>query len=308
VYTDYVAMQYENYRQARDFFLTHPERLLNAEKYVMRCISETLQDFREEFTVDYNEASYLYPFWGSYPPDDRGNRPTGDQFPWIEVGEHTVGHKAERLMGGRFNIREVGLPSGSDDRYELSNSALKDILGITDGVMVFLDTKSTGPTDNDSDLVLSGYQVSGDGIWDDPKQPLRNSVILAHGKRATSEFQPRLAPVYCLTDGRVIPSIHLFLKTLYSVDPRDDSSGLMEGGQPLNEVTIACMPNGLLMFVNPDYHDKYPRLFYPGKDDKSVPTIKRRVRVGIDTLKTINSWRVRHVQCSTPPAPPEHLH
>ena len=298
MYTKYVDKQFELYEEARQFFYDNPDRLIKAEEYVCRCITETLTDFRDEFINDYNEASYLYSFWGSYPPDDRGKQPTGDQFPWIEVGEHTVGHKAERLMGGRFSIREVGLPSGTDDRYELSNSALKDILEITDGVMVFLDTKSTGPTDSEKDLVVSGYQVSGDGQWNDRSQPLKNTQIVARGKRGSSEFQPRLSPIYCLSDGRTLPSVYLFLKVLYSVDPRDDSSGWMCGGQPLKGVTIACLPNGLLTFGPTDYHGKHPMLFYPGKDGANVSPIKRRARVSIDKLAEIAPWRVTHIDCS----------
>lgn len=298
MYTKYVGYQFDDYEEARNHFLKNPDKLIEAERYVCRCITETLTDFREEFTKDYNEASYLYSFWGSYPPDDRGNKPTGDQFPWIEVGEHTIGHKAERLMGGRFNIREVGLPSGTDDRYELSNSKLQDILGITDGVMVFLDTKSTGPTDSEKDLVVSGYQVSGEGHWDDPRSPLTNSQIVAQGKRSCSAFQPRLAPIYCLSDRRVLPSVHLFLKVLYSVDPRDNSSGYMEGGQPLKAITIACVPNGLLTFGPKDYHKSYPGLFYPGKDDRTTPVLKRRARISIEKLATIDSWRVTTIDCS----------
>ena len=297
MYSTYSQSQFDLYVEARDYFLSNTDQLMKAEEYICRCITETLTDFREEFTNDYNEASYLYPFWGSYPPDDRGRKPTGDQFPWIEVGEHTIGHKAERMMGGRFNIREVGLPSGSDDRFVLSNTALKDILKITDSVMIFLDTKSTGPNDNELDLVVSGYQVSGDGIWNSPTDPLKNTMITTQGVRSSSLFQPRLSPVYCLSDGRVLPSAHLFLKVIYSVSPRDNSSGIMHGGQPLSQVTIACVPNGLLMFCKPDYHRMYPGLFYPGKDDRSTPTEKRRARIGIDKLETIAKWRVHHIYC-----------
>ena len=289
MFLDFADSQFNRYEFARDFFLNHPETLKEAERYILNCITETLYDFRDEFKQDYNEASYLYPFWGSYPPAERGNKPVGDQVPWIEVGEHSVGHRIERLMGSRFNIREIGMPSGTDDRFILSNSRLKDILKITSSAMVFLDVKSTGPRDSHTDLVVSPYQVSGDGIWNELDNRIENSVVKANGKLKEASFQPSISPVLCLSDGTIAPLVHIFLKTIYSMQQSED--GITQG-QPLESVIAACVPNGLQLFVNPNYNASYRGLLRPGKDDKKKGLDKRRVRVDLETLKQVDEWRV----------------
>ena len=67
----------------------------------------------QKFARDYNEASYLNPFWANYSPDYRGRAHVGDQVPWIEVGEHAVGHKLNRLIAAKYKKAEVGLPFGA---------------------------------------------------------------------------------------------------------------------------------------------------------------------------------------------------
>ena len=295
MFTKHFNEQINAYQKARDYFSNNPDRLEEAEYYLVKCIADTLMDFKDEFRDDYNEANYLFPFWGSYPPSDRGNKPVGDQIPWIEVGEHSIGHRVERLMGSRFTIREVGMPSGTDDRFLLSNSRLKEILGITDSVMVFLDVKSTGPRESHEDLVVSPYQVSGDGRWDKGSSSIVNSQITVTGQRASDAFQPAISPILCLSDGTTAPIIHLFLKTIYTMLQDENEETI---GQPLEEIKLACLPNGIELFVNPNLHELHTGLLYPGKDDKNKALTKRRARISLPKLEAINSWRVTKITCS----------
>lgn len=295
MFNKYSSKQRDRYEFAREYFVAHPEKIEEAEKYLMRCISETLMDFRDEFRDDYNEANYLFPFWGSYPPSDRGRSPVGDQIPWIEVGEHSIGHRVERLMGSRFAIREVGMPSGTDDRFLLSNSRLKDILEITSSVMVFLDVKSSGPRESHDDLVVPPYQVSGDGMWKTNSPTISNSVVEVFGSRKSNQFRPAISPILCLSDGTIAPVIHLFLKTIYTM-ARDNKNKNI--GQPLKQIKLACLPNGIELFVNPGLHFLNQGLLYPGKDDKSKPLEKRRARVSLTMLQDIDAWRVVEVDCA----------
>ena len=295
MFTRYTAKQYEAYKQSHDWFVENPNRLADAEKYLVNCIAETLLDFIDEFRDDYNEANYLFPFWGNYPPSDRGNNPIGDQVPWIEVGEHSIGHRVERLMGSRFTIREIGMPSGTDDRFLLSNSRLKKILGITSSVMVFLDVKSTGPRESHDDLVVSPYQVSGNGIWTQEDPAIVNSAIAVTGPKASHLFQPAIAPILCLSDGTIAPVVHLFLKTIYTMLQTDDGSTT---GQPIEQIKLACLPNGIELFLNPGYHALNPGLLYPGKDQKNKPLTKRRARISLPKLANIDAWRVTEIECA----------
>src|ERR1019366_1881638 len=75
-------------------------------------------------SAEFNEASYLYPFWQNYPPDKRGRAPKGDQFPWIEVGEHSLGAKLSRYLADSFSISDYGLHTGADQRLFLRSKAI----------------------------------------------------------------------------------------------------------------------------------------------------------------------------------------
>ena len=84
------------YNKAVLYYTQHPESLINIEKFVMAEILHFANLYLPEIVRDYNEASYLYPFWKNYPPLDRGRSPIGDQYPWIEVGEQVFGNKEAR--------------------------------------------------------------------------------------------------------------------------------------------------------------------------------------------------------------------
>ena len=278
---------YNNYIHAINHFNNNPTELINLEHYITNIVNNIIITNYSEIEHDYNEASYLNAFWANYPPDDRGRAPVGDQIPWIEVGEHSVGHKLERLIGTQYQISEIGLPSGADNRFVLYDKTISEITnGLTNCAFVFLDIKSVGPRDNFNHTVISPYQVSGDGYWPSPDHNMENSTMMASGLRVSHTFYPAISPLYPLTDGHVAPTIHLFVKPVYKM-----LTGTHKG-QPLESIKNVCVPNGLLLCNNPNYLKQYPGLFFPGKDDKKKDPRKIRVRVSFDILSKIAAWRV----------------
>ena len=290
MYQQYRAQMFRSYQQARDFCTAYPQALMDAEEWIASVCQKILWEHYGEFERDYNEASYLQPFWGDYPPDDRGRQPKGDQIPWIEVGEQVVGHRLCRLLAQEGLMREAGLPSGADNRFVLQSPELKKRMqGLTDSAMVFLDIKSVGPRDDVENTVLSPYQVSGNGLWKREEENLSNAPLLARGPRAEHLFYPAVSPIYVLSDGTIAPTVHIFVKPVYrmlSLKKRGET------GQPLDRIRVICVPNGLLLCVNPNYLDGHPGLLFPGKDDKQKAFLKIRCRVSFDHLRDIAPWRV----------------
>lgn len=284
-----------NFNRAKEFFCRDPQTLINIEHYITQIVNTTIAENLDELVSDYNEASYLNAFWAEYPPDNRGRAPVGDQIPWIEVGEHAIGHKLNRLISANYEIREVGLPSGADNRFVLISDEIKAITrGLTDRVFVFLDIKSVGPRDNFDHTVISPYQVSGDGIWNDPAENMVNSTMIAQGRTASHVFHPAIAPIYSMTDGTIAATVHLFVKPIYKMLSLSQDGN---AGQPLDEIKNICVPNGLLLTLNPNYLNAYPGLFFPGKDDKGKDPRKIRVRVSFEILRKIAFWRVASFNC-----------
>lgn len=282
-------LMFIKYNRARDYFIQNPNQLIAVERYIVDLVNNTIVSNFEEIKKDYNEASYLYPFWAEYQPIKRGRDPRGDQVPWIEVGEHAVGKKMNRFISAQYRIAEVGLPSGADDRFVLYSNEISSIThGFTDCVFLFLDIKSVGPRDNFDHTVVSPYQVSGDGIWTDPNDVLKNSTIMAAGTRTQHLFHPAISPIYVLSDGTIAPTVHLFVKSIYKMLRLEHSS---QDGQPLECITNVCLPNGLLLTKNPNYLRTYSSLFYPGKDDAGINPLKIRARVSFKLLRQIASWR-----------------
>ena len=281
---------FDRYFEAKDYFTRNPQDLINLEYYIAHIVNHIIADYYEEIERDYNEASYLNAFWANYPPDDRGRAPVGDQIPWIEVGEHSVGHKLNRLISEQYDIEEVGLPSGADNRFVLySREIIRITHGLTECAFVFLDIKSVGPRDDFDHTVLSPYQVSGDGIWNRSDENMVNTPVLASGIRRQHTFYPALSPIYPLTNGHTAPAVHLFVKPVYRMlNYANDGAS----GQPLKLIYNVCVPNGLLLTCNPRYLTRYPGLFYPGKDDKSKDPRKLRARVSFPLLSTIAPWRI----------------
>lgn len=291
MFHNYNEKQFIEYNNAVKYYKENYSKLIEIEKFVMKEILHFIDLHLPEITRDYNEASYLYPFWKNYPPLDRGRAPVGDQYPWIEVGEQVFGNKLARYFASNFLVKDSGLPSGSDDRCIISSERIRQILGYTDSVWVFIDIKSAGPRDDFNHAVMSPYQISGSGVWDNIADGVRNYPIKASGKKATHDFLCSLSPVYVLSDGTVAPLVTFVIKPVYEMIHENG----INIGQPLKKIKVAGIPNGLLLTQRPNYIEKYPHLFYPGKDDKSKDSRKIRACVSFAILKEIDSWRVNEI-------------
>lgn len=293
MFTEFITSQFTEYHNAVDYFCRHPECLIDIERFVMREIEHFIDLKLPEITRDYNEASYLYPFWKNYPPLERGRAPVGDQYPWIEVGEQVFGNKLARHFASNFRVKDSGLPSGSDDRCVIASERIRQILHITDSVWVFIDIKSAGPRDDYEHAVMSPYQISGSGDWKAATDGMINAPITATGKRRRHKFYCSISPIYVLSDGTIAPLVSFVIKPIYQM--RRDALDLHTIGQPLSKIKIASIPNGLLLTRKPNLNKKYPGLFFPGKDDKGKNKLKCRARVDFSILKMIADWRVKEI-------------
>ena len=289
MFKSHIDTQFTAYNAAMKYYTENFESIIKIEKFVMNEILHFIHLHSPEIKRDYDEASYLYPFWKNYPPLDRGRAPIGDQFPWIEVGEQVFGNKLSRYFAANFAIRDAGLPSGSDDRCIISSERIKQILGITDSVWVFIDIKSAGPRDDFNHAVMSPYQISGSGEWKEIENGTTNMPIKATGKFAKHDFLCSMPPAYVLSDGTVAPLVTFVIKPVYEMIYNEN---METDGQPLKTIKIASIPNGILLTKNPDYLSSYPGLFFPGKDDKGKNPHKIRARVSFDILRQIDNWRI----------------
>ena len=278
------------YNVARDQLISAPDILTNLEYTLAETVAATVAGFMEEAEEDYNAASDLYPFWEAYPPDQRGRQPVGDQYPWIEVGEHSIGVKLARSIAEHFDVRDVGFPTGADQRFVISGEAVQRATdGLTDTAWLCVDIKSVGPRDDFDHTVMSHNQISGSGQWNAFGEPIVNDEMVAVGARASHLFHPALPPLLVLRNGSVAPTITMALKPVYSMSPPDEAGRWT--GQPLDRLHLITIPNGLLLTQNPNYLDLYPGLLFPGKDDKGKDPRKVRARVSFALLGAIDSWR-----------------
>lgn len=292
MFTNFAQEQFDAYQKAAEFYRNNPDRLIAVEHFVMKEICHFVDLYLPEIQRDYDEASYLFSFWKNYPPLDRGRSPKGDQYPWIEVGEQVFGNKLSRYFSANFQIKDTGLPSGSDDRCIISSAKIKQILGFTDSVWVFIDIKSAGPRDNYHHAVMSPNQISGSGEWKFLDAGLTNAPIIAKGSRTSHEFLCSLSPIYVLSDRTIAPLVTFAIKPVYDMIIKNKENI----GQPISRIKIASIPNGLLLTQNPNYLNNYPNLFYPGKDDKGKDLRKIRARVSFDILEQIDKWRVADIE------------
>ncbi|MEA5620868.1 BglI family type II restriction endonuclease [Cronbergia sp. UHCC 0137] len=299
MFNDCRDFQYFIYQDARRYFINNHHILIKLEKFITSKLYEMINKSIQQIVEDYNEASYLYPFWQNYPPEERGRQPIGDQYPWIEVGEHAIGDKIPRLMAEYFGIRDVGLPTGSDVRLVLQNNEIHHITnGLTDKCWLFLDIKSVGPRDDQDHAVMSHNQISGSGKWDDVDNGIQNDVIVARGSKASHLFHCSVPPFYVLSDKTIVPVVIIILKPVYKMLSLKKNS--QDGGQPLQRISVATVPNGLLLHENPHYLAHHPQLFFPGKDDKTKNPLKVRCRVSFKILRGIDNWRfqeIKSVEC-----------
>jgi hypothetical protein len=290
MFEQYREMQYIKYNEARSFFITHFEKLIQVEKYCMDVLSRFIELNHDEIIRDYNEASFLHPFWQNYPPDDRGRSPIGDQYPWIEVGEHIFCPKLSRFLSESYCVRDCGIPTGPDERYIISSTEIKSILEITSSIWLFVDIKSVGPRDDQDHTVMSHNQISGSGKWTNKRTGVKNDIIDAQGIRATHPFHCAIPPLYVLSDETIVPVVHVVLKPIYKM------LGLTQkcNGQPLSKVTLVSIPNGILLAENPNYLKSFPSLFFPGKDKKEKDPRKLRARIRFEIIRLIADWRYKN--------------
>lgn len=289
----FISNQFSAYKKSFDYFSRHPECLINIEEFVMKEMGHFIDLHLPEIIRDYNEASYLHPFWKNYPPLERGRQPVGDQFPWIEIGEQVFGNKLARHFAANFSVKDSGLPSGSDDRCVIASERIKEILHITDSVWVFVDIKSAGPRDDFNHAVMSPYQISGSGKWVEADKGIVNDPIMARGKRVKHRFYCSLSPIYVLSDGTIAPLVTFVIKPVYDMLYNEDGGQTI--GQPLKKIKVASIPNGILLTTNPNLNRQFPNLFFPGKDDQGKDRRKCRARVDFDILADIAQWRVSEI-------------
>ena len=291
MFKQFINEQHSSYQSSINYYKNNPNCLIDIERFVMNEILHFIELQLPEIVRDYNEASYLHSFWKNYTPLDRGRSPIGDQYPWIEVGEKVFGSKLSRYFASNFAIKDSGLPSGSDDRCIISSERIKQTLQITDSVWVFIDIKTAGPRDDFNHAVMSPYQVSGSGKWNNIDKGVLNDPIVAKGKLVSQNFLCSLSPIYVLSDNTIAPLVTFVIKPVYKMV----NNGIETIGQPLEKIKIACIPNGLLLTHNPNYLQTFPNLFFPGKDDKKKDLRKIRSRVSFDVLKNIDSWRIKEI-------------
>ncbi|EDW2793157.1 hypothetical protein GSO30_002215 [Salmonella enterica] len=286
--------QFSLYNEFRKILINDPNILINLENFFICKIRELIYKSKNIIEKEYNEASFLYPFWQNYPPDNRGRQPRGDQFPWIEVGEHTIGRKLTRNLSYDFELYDIGVPTGADERFLLKSQEIRNIThGIFDSAFLSIDIKSVGPRDDFFHAVMSHNQISGDGQWNIPEAGMVNTPLKAQGLYASHDFHCSLPPLYVLSDNTVAPVITMAIKPVY--DMLSLHTELNRHGQPLKRITLISIPNGLLLTQNPNYLSKYPSLLYPGKDDKGKNPLKVRARVDFSILQNINDWRVEDI-------------
>lgn len=293
MFHEFINDQFSAYKHSFDYFSRHPECLIDIEAFVMKEMRHFIDLHLPEIVRDYNEASYLYPFWKNYPPLERGRKPKGDQYPWIEIGEQVFGNKLARHFAANFSVKDSGLPSGSDDRCVIASERIKELLHITDSVWVFVDIKSAGPRDDFNHAVMSPYQISGSGKWVTVDDGIINNPIMARGTRVRHKFYCALSPIYVLSDGTIAPLVTFAIKPVY--DMLYDKGNGETIGQPLKKIKVASIPNGILLTANPNLNRQFPHLFFPGKDDQGKDCRKRRARVDFDILMKIAPWRVSEI-------------
>jgi hypothetical protein len=292
MFNKYREQQFNCYNEARKYFLNNSDALIQIERFCMNLLSEFMTKNHDEIQRDYNESSFLYPFWQNYPPEDRGRMPKGDQYPWIEVGEHIFCPKLSRFLASSFTIRDTGIPTGPDDRYIVYDEKIRSVLKITDSLWLFIDIKSVGPRDDQDHAVMSHNQISGNGKWTEKDFGIINDTMIAKGQRVSHPFHCAIPPLFVLSDGTITPVVHIVLKPVYKMLGLEGE----EKGQPLGRVSLVSIPNGILLTENPNYLQTYPGLLFPGKDDKEKDPRKVRARVSFEILRQIAEWRYADFQ------------
>ena len=72
MFNQFREKQFKIYTEAYNYYEANPAKLIDVEKFVLNEICHFIDLHLPEIKRDYDEASYLYPFWQNYPPEDRG--------------------------------------------------------------------------------------------------------------------------------------------------------------------------------------------------------------------------------------------
>lgn len=264
-----MPLTHTRYHAVRRWLLAHSADIIASERQHMDLLTQATLAAAPDIYDDFSRANDLIPFWINYSPSQRGRSPTGLAAPWSEVGQTTISSNLLRVVAQHIpSISFPGIPFGGDVRFGVKRALLH------------VDVKSTGPNDVTDEVVAPPQQLSGDGhLWADG---VVNSPFQVMGARSAGFwYQPKLPPFYVF-NGRVQVCLTYFLKGIYEVRAL--------GNQPLSHLELVSVPNGLLLFDGPRYAET-PGLLTPGKDDKSVPEDRRRVRVKLNPLARLAPWR-----------------
>jgi hypothetical protein len=271
----------QTYNEAYTFYKENPEKVVEEEQEVARVLMEVALSEAPKIERDWNHAADTRPCWIERAPKQRGKDPSGDGVPWIEVAEYVPLTHLKIGLVSRYGseLSFPGLPTGGDLRVAFGSKVLH------------LDAKAAGPNDRSDEVVVPPYQISGDGLLTRdgvlaPEPTVENSVLRYPGRQKPGAFSPSLPPIYLYPDGEVRLCISAFLKVCYRVEE--------PGVQPLEHMTLAVVPNGILL-----HHQDLlntPQLFARGKDDSSKPPEDVRCRIMFDPLAGIAEWRVRTIE------------
>lgn len=262
-----------NYLCARKHIINNESRLIIDEEYrVTHLIIDRLVSRYKEIKKDFDNAYATKGYWENYAPIQRGHKPRNESYPWGEVGEKVIeGHLYSSLNDIFGTPNFPGIPYGHDIRFSTENS------------FVHIDVKSTGPNDNTNEIVSSPNQVTGNGMICHSGMIYNDEVDMI-GPQKTRKFRPELAPFY-LIDGKIIPVLTFYIKVVYDV--------IFPGNQPLAYIELICVPNGIPLFVSPNFNQSFPGILTPGKDQQNV--LRRRTRIKLNPLSMINDWRCQKI-------------
>lgn len=266
----------DKYFSEREKLIHSPEQIIKIEEeFTSFLLNKVLLPSSENIYHDFSDRpKQLIPFWKNYPPEQRGRQPIGNSIPWLELGEKTTtSNLIAKLSSEISDLTFAGLPTGGDIRFTTGN------------IFVHLDIKLTGPNDNPNEVVVPPNQVSGDGlIWDEGVKNSSYPIRYLTGEnkgQVNYNFQPKLPPLYFM-DNKPLICLTYFLETVYDV--------IDFGVHPLKHLELSCVPNGLIMFDTFKYCET-PGLLIAGKDDNTKAEDTKRIRVRLDPLGKIASWR-----------------
>lgn len=66
MFKQYINEQYSSFQSSVDFYKINPNCLIDIERFVMNEILHFIELQLPEIVRDYNEASYLHPFWKNF--------------------------------------------------------------------------------------------------------------------------------------------------------------------------------------------------------------------------------------------------